>query len=354
MVKRKKVRDSNFELMRLWAIFSVIMYHSISYYTIFYSPENEYGPILWLPFRTAVTLFVLVSGFYHIRFSVKGLVRLVVKVLVLFVPFELAAMLINGWGGVKSVIGCLMPIAKGPYWYISIYLCLFLVSPLINGYLKDLTVQRRIYLILSLSFISLYLGLPRCVESLDGGKNLLHFVLLYVIGDTLRLYSKQLKEQIKLFYLVLAFLLINFGQIIFFLNFHDTALNSFRLFVDRDNGLVLMLNAVVTFLLFSRIKLKNNAVNVIASSVLVMYIVQQEPTLRFHLSSAFSEFWNPAFAYNTSGIEDSLKLVGYLTIRAFFFMAVAFLIDRVLSPLWKLSEEFATRKWGKIDTYIAE
>ena len=103
MCNNFKVRDSNFELMRLFAIFSVLMYHFISYYTI-YSPDNKYGYIFWLPFRTAVTLFVFISGYYHIHFSIKGLVRLIVKTLIIFIPIEIAVTLSMDFGGGQIVI----------------------------------------------------------------------------------------------------------------------------------------------------------------------------------------------------------------------------------------------------------
>ena len=93
---KAKVRDSNLELMRLFAIFSVIMYHTISYYTLTYSPENSFGYVAWLPFRTAVTLFVLTSGYFGIKFSYKGFLRIIAKTWLLFVPFEIGAILIGG------------------------------------------------------------------------------------------------------------------------------------------------------------------------------------------------------------------------------------------------------------------
>lgn len=92
------VRDSGIELMRLFAIFSVLMYHFISFYTKNYSPDNQYGYALWLPFRTAVTLFVFISGFYRIHFSLQGFLRLVIKTIVLFTPIELLSVSLAGGG----------------------------------------------------------------------------------------------------------------------------------------------------------------------------------------------------------------------------------------------------------------
>lgn len=351
------IRDSNFELLRLFAIFSVLMYHFISYYTINYSPDNYLGYISWLPFRTAVTLFVFVSGYYHIRFSIKGLTRIVAKTLIIFIPVEVIAYFCLGYGEERSLFKamaeCFMPLAKGPYWYIVNYLCLYLLSPVINKYLKEITWQRRLYLIVVLSFISIYLGLPGCVDELQDGKNLVHFILLYLIGDSLKVYEYRIRK-IQTSYLVLLFLFINIGQLFVFYLFYDTVLMSFWFLVDRNNGPILIIDAIITFILFSRIHMRNKTINLIASSVLVMYIVQQEPYLRFLLSSIYERMWCPDYAYNFNGFEETIKVVGYLAVRAFFFMAVAFCIDRILQPVWIIVEKIADSKFGRINQLIAE
>ena len=350
-------RDSNFELLRLFAIFSVLMYHFISYYTINYSPDNKLGYISWLPFRTAVTLFVFVSGYYHIRFSVKGLTRLIAKTVLIFIPIEIIAFFCLDYGGERTLFTAmaesLMPLAKGPYWYIVNYLCLYLLSPVINKYLKDITFYQRIYLLLTLSFISIYLGLPGCVDELQDGKNLAHFILLYLIGDSLKLYEPKIRK-INTSYFVLSFLLINIGQVLFFYIFYDTALQSFWFLVDRNNGPILMVNAIITFILFSRIHLRNKYINLIASSVLVMYIVQQEPFLRSFLSSVYERIWCPDYAYNFYGYEATLKLIGYLTVRALFYMTVALCIDRLLQPIWRIIEQIADKKLGKFNHWVSD
>lgn len=351
------VRDSNFELLRLFAIFSVLMYHFISYYTINYSPDNEIGYISWLPFRTAVTLFVFISGYYHIRFSIKGLTRIVVKTLVIFIPIELFAYFCLGYGEERSLFKAMaescMPLAKGPYWYIVNYLCLYLVSPVINKYLKEITWHQRAYLISILSFISIYLGLPGCVDELQDGKNLAHFILLYMIGDSLKVYENIIRK-VKTSYLVVLFLLINIGQLFVFYYFYDTALKSFWFVVDRNNGPVLIMNAIITFILFSRLHFKNKIVNLIASSVLVMYIVQQEPYLRSLLSSIYERIWCPDYAYSFHGFSATMDVIGYLAIRALFFMGVAFGIDRILHPIWTIVEKISDTKLGNLNNIVAD
>ena len=331
VVKSTTVRDSGIELMRLIAIFSVLMYHFISFYTISYSPDNQFGYAFWMPFRTAVTLFVFISGFYRIHFSLQGFLRLVIKTFVLYAPFEIIRSILAG-GGAKELVTSLLPISRGPYWYILTYLCLYLFSPVINKYLNDCTLKQRMFLIGALSIISIYFGIVSVDASLFDGKNLAHFVLLYTIGDTIANYKNEINK-VKTSWLVLLFLVMNISQIVFFALYRPIPALLWFIF-DCNNGIILMINAIITFVLFLRIQFKNNFVNSLATSVIVIYIIQQEPFVHEHLSSFFSGMWEVPVLYSCHGLIETLVLVGYLACKAIFYIIVGIAIDKLLTPLW--------------------
>ena len=346
---KAKVRDSNLELMRLFAIFSVLMYHAISYYTINFSPDNKYGYVFWLPFRTAVALFVMISGYYHIRFSIRGLSKLVCKTLVLFVPIELTVCLLSG-GGKFELLQCLFPISRGPYWYILQYLCLFMMAPVINTYLERVTAHQRLYLLGVLSFMSIYFGLIGA-EGMEDGKNIIHFLLLYVMGDTLFKYKHRL-DNIKTVYFIFAFLLINIGMVLYFsLTFTSPYPATWSLF-DKNNGPFLLINAVVTFILFSRLKIKSRPINFFASSVLAIYIIQQEPFIANMITNVYHKIWNPDFVINCSGIALTFKLVLFCIGRSFLFIIVSVIIDKILTSIWRLLDKLTIALWNPLSNRL--
>lgn len=64
------------------------------------------------------------------------------------------------------------------------YLCLYLFSPVMNTYLRNIDMKKRVYLLVSLAFICIFLGTASmCDTALNDGKNLANFVffMLWVI-----------------------------------------------------------------------------------------------------------------------------------------------------------------------------
>ena len=169
--------------------------------------------------------------------------------------------------------------------------------------------------------------------ALFDGKNLAHFVLLYTIGDAISKYKYRIDE-VKTKHLVLCFLGLNVFQVVFFaLLWHSPARHLWFMF-DCNNGIILMANAIITFVLFLRKRFKSKLVNFLAASVIAIYIVQQEPFLHEHLSAFFSELWEVPALYNCHGLSNTLVMIGYLACKAIFYMLVGITLDKVLTPLW--------------------
>lgn len=89
-----KERESNFELLRVFAMFSIVLYHLI----LESSKAFGYAEIrtLQLPLHIGVPLFVLISGYFHIRPSFKGLAKLLLPLFAFYVPIELCSKLLFG------------------------------------------------------------------------------------------------------------------------------------------------------------------------------------------------------------------------------------------------------------------
>ena len=103
-----KERDSNFELLRIVAMFCIIFYHLLSYFITPVTNDAVYKA-LEIPFHCGVLLFVLISGYYGIKTSLRGVIKLILPILFFYVPIELIAHLKGGgslWGGDKYIDVC--------------------------------------------------------------------------------------------------------------------------------------------------------------------------------------------------------------------------------------------------------
>lgn len=340
-MQETKIRESNFELCRLFAIFSVLMYHGISYYIMKYNPENMYGHALWLPFRTAVSLFVLISGYFGIKATIMGGAKLISKTLIYFVPLQVFGV-IHAQGNLHDLILSFLPISNGPYWFITTYLCLYMLAPFINEFLSGISDVKRVQLIIILSIMSLYLGFVGPVDGpLALGKNVVHFVLLYIIGNTIR-YKKDCIDKMSTKTIVLFYLLIGILPVFFFCCVAHTKITYLMCLFDWDNGLFLFLSAILLFLLFSRIKIKSRVINYLASSVFAVYILQQQPFVASFLENFFYGLCPIDILPIKDSLMGTLSLALFVFIRSILYMGIFILIDKTLTPIWNIVSKFSS------------
>ena len=87
------------ELLRIVSMFCIILFHLL----LFFVEPNSGNPIYrahQMPLHIGVILFVLVSGYYGIKTSLRGLCKLLLPVACFYVPVEAVSCIIrNDLGG---------------------------------------------------------------------------------------------------------------------------------------------------------------------------------------------------------------------------------------------------------------
>ena len=83
-----KVRESSFELIRLLAMWMIVMYHQYCHHINFAFP-SAFNKAIYLPLHIGVVLFLLISGYWGIRVSGKSLFSLLSRMFVYGVPMTL-------------------------------------------------------------------------------------------------------------------------------------------------------------------------------------------------------------------------------------------------------------------------
>ena len=127
----KKLRQSNLELLRLVSMFFIVLYHLLFFFIVKID-DSFIFKALYLPLHVGVICFILISGYFHIKSSIKGGVRLLLPLIIFYSPFTLWEVA-NGALGAKS----LLFFSKSPYWFIRTYFFFFLFSPLLNSFLTN-------------------------------------------------------------------------------------------------------------------------------------------------------------------------------------------------------------------------
>ena len=72
----KQNRNSSFELLRIIAQYMIVVYHILLFWFVLDNPRYEpMFKVAWIPLHVGVILYVLISGYFGIHFSIKGLCR---------------------------------------------------------------------------------------------------------------------------------------------------------------------------------------------------------------------------------------------------------------------------------------
>ena len=326
----KKPRESQFELLRIFAQWMIVFYHLFYEFTLSYQSEHPIYLGIQIPLHIGVLLFVLMSGYFGIRPTVRGGGKLVLMIVVYFVPIALLTDLSNG--DIIKVCKDLLIISYPRYWFFRCYLFLFLFSPVINHYLKDIQLKQRIYLIAILAFMSIWVGTSMGDMTLAGGKNLTNFLLLYVIGNTLHEY-KDKWQRIPQWQLIASFIMLNAVLVIVWMCFHDGLIGTIIMQLSYPYcSPFLYISAILVFMIFAKLKIQSKHINWFATSVFAVYLIHYQ-----------RQVWSGPLHDGANQILGITAGNPIQTIILFFIYSIliyiaATAIDKLLTPFWRFSE----------------
>lgn len=279
----KTERNSAHELLRIFAMFMIVWYHLISYYLYFIPHADLFDNLCeaMLPtLHVGVILFVLISGYYGIKASVSGFLKLFMMVLIYYLPIEIVRCVHHN----GDILQTLQFISNTPYWFIRTYLYLYLLSPILNKYLATVERIRINTSTILLCIIAIYFGTTHGDPSLSDGKNLVNFMFLYFLGNTLSYYKdKWLK--VKSGCLLVAYVVMNIITFSILMSYgRESPLGGAVWNLSFPYcSVMLIISATLLFMLFSKLQIHSKFVNAIASSTFAIYLIHCQPALHKYL-----------------------------------------------------------------------
>lgn len=334
-------RQSNIELLRCFAMLCIIVYHLCLFALGGVPTGTKLYQALQIPLHIGVPLFVLISGYFGIRFSLKGLMRLCSKGYFYFVPLAVIPMLVYNTGGVKDVLKSIFIFGFDAQWYLNTYLYLFLFSPIINRYLENITKSQRFYLLAILTFMSVYIGnVTEGDISLVEGKNLTNFLLLYTLGNTIR-HNQNLINGCSQTKLVTSYLLFNVLLVVGFMSVPLIAGKIWKYSYAYDSPII-MVNSVWIFAIFSKLDVKSRFVNWMGSGVFACYLLQCPAIL-------WKNCFERPIQYIYGVANEPWQILPIIVLYAAVAMLIMGSIDKLLNPMWNRLVAFAAKydeKWN--------
>ena len=325
MTTKSATRNSSIELLRILLMVFIVMHHVVSS-VIAPAFSSHAWACLDVFLHTAVVIFVLISGYFGIRFSWKRLLSLVLQVLFYSVLLFIIVALIKGrWSG---AIFAFLPFSNNYYWFVTIYLQLYLVSYFIN-YLFEHCSDKEFFALLGvLAFFVFYLGFLRKNAICSDGKNLLNFIFIYQIGYGIHRFQYWFEKRRKLIQLVMISMLAIISLCYFIPDSHNLFVHAI-VFLYKYNSPFLILLSVLIFLLFLAIKMKSTTINYLAASSFSIYLIHEHPLFREFI------YVKPFRQMMASGI-DGFSLLGIVILFAIIVSLICMMIDKIRVYLFSL------------------
>lgn len=260
-------RASNIELLRIVAMSMIVLSHFL-----WFGVTEESIPLaifyFIVPFLACgVNLFFMISGWFQIRCSFRSIFKLAITLL-LFAFFNRLITFpfvdINTWNGIFKVM--FFPISDSSYWFIKVYLFLIITSPLINLGISQMSLSalRR--------FMALFVFFT--VYSCGIGGNICNTNFCYLQGALMYCLGYYLKRDYALFSFVSKTKAI--AAAIILLTICGTGSATVRILgiFATYNSIMIIAASVIIFYIFTKMKLQSRAVNLVASSALGCYLLQ--------------------------------------------------------------------------------
>lgn len=195
-------RESNGELVRLICMQFILLHHFIIYglpvdIRSLIAPVNAESIVA--VFATgfvyvAVNCFILLSGYYGIKFKWSGLLHLYLFILF----YNLLWMSTHLFIGDKEFTidymlkSILVFTHDGAPWFLRAYMILYCVSPILNAFINNSTKKNYVFVIILLTILNLLLGYGYAVDGFNpNGYNYQQFIYIYMIGAYLKRYFTQ-------------------------------------------------------------------------------------------------------------------------------------------------------------------
>jgi len=315
----KPLRESNIELLRLICMFMIVLRHFI------FQPlsgdsllaRSELGKMLDAFCYIGVNCFVLISGWFRIKFSWKGLFNLFFICAFYGTLTYVFHLLYDGGSVGKSLFSyALMPFSHSCWWFINAYLILYLTSPLINIAASHLEKKQDLLILVLLTIINVYFGnFWQTPLFNDNGFNGSQMIYLYWIGICLRRHFSVEWISKRRGFLFGSYVL---SSILFFLAKLSREYGVECIHLGYNN-IVVLFSSICFFLFFVSFQFHSRFINYVAASALAVYLIQENTYFGFgYLYPLVGRF------YEGSSSLGMQVLYLFLFSVTFFIMAVLF------------------------------
>lgn len=267
-ISMKKERESNIELLRILCMIMIVALH------FFYHCAIDKIDVLNLNFiftwsieaicYMSVDCFVLITGYFSInsKFNLNRIISIaIITIFYSYTFLIISAIYSSKLLNIKDILSSLVPIISGQYWFVTTYILLCLIMPLLNNIIKQLskqTYRKVLYMgVFCFSIIPTFYPLADANLKLSGGTNIVWFVILYLTGGWIKKYALN-EDKFTMLFKCCVCLLIVIGTKVIFLIFGKSRGGAI---FYHHNSIFIYFSTIYLFCLFRNIKLNGVVFN---------------------------------------------------------------------------------------------
>lgn len=195
----QKTRQANLELLRIFAMVMVVTAHLVNHGNMIYGAQLGTASyyVVWTLFGVSfvcINVYLLISSYFLVesRFSLWKLAKMVVQVFFYAFGITLIFWLFTDVPHeLKYMVYSVLPVSSDFYWFVSMYVGMYLLAPLMNKLIRSLT-KRQLECAMALGFVlvSAWPNIFYFSSALNtaGGVSIAWFLVVYLFGAYLRLY----------------------------------------------------------------------------------------------------------------------------------------------------------------------
>lgn len=343
-----RVRKSNFELLRIICMLMIVALHIVKSHVEYIGYSDLISWVVRSFCICAVDVFVLISGYFGIRFKIDRLVSIDLQT-VFYSVSTLLLLVVLGYHELGIFdIHAFIPVLSKRYWFVTCYLVLYVLSPFLNRFFES-SKEEDIRNVLIVGFVLFYIWpsfnalifADQLVS--DNGYGLINFLYLYLLGRYIGKYgflTKYSRLSFLFIYLLSCTLLALLQlSISIFAGFEYKSLFAY-------NTIFVFTSALSLFLFVERLSFSSGIINRLAVNCLAVYLLHQGPNVWEAVSDIFR------FGQLSGWLYILLLLLFPVFI---YFLAV--LIDSARVALFHPFEKYISDKvsviWARVKTAIA-
>lgn len=298
----KTKRNGNMELLRLISMCMVVFLHALGKgeNLVNFTAESSLNSVLAWVLESlaipAVNIFILVSGYFLVKskFRIRRILSLVLQIVFysfgVFVVCLIAGQVTLADTNVYDLLKYIFPVHMGVYWFMTSYVIVYLLSPVINKAINYLS-QKQLgtVIIILLVYESLLKSvLPFRLEKDEWGYSSFWFLIVYLIGAYFRLYGfkhlKSVKSGLILFFAGVGLIFAENG-VIFWINFYMDRLKGIEKITYEYNHIFCLMAAVGFFATFVNMppmaEKTSSIISKLSPMALGVYLLHESTCVRY-------------------------------------------------------------------------